>query len=63
MKEYEITMRVRVEADNMDTADACAEIIIADLLSDGWDSFEIKGAEWDLIAPIGNCRRKKETNE
>ena len=34
MKEFEITLRVCVEADTMESAEECAEAIIAELLSD-----------------------------
>jgi hypothetical protein len=60
--EYEITMRIRVEGDNMESATECAEAIVADLLKDGGKFIDrpINMAEWDSICPIHRCVPKKE---
>ncbi len=51
MKEFEITLRVRVELEDEDgwvdiaDGDGYADVIVDDILTDGWDSFNISGAE------------------
>ena len=59
--EFEIALRIRVEADTMETAEECAESIIGDLIKDGEQFFDrpIEAAEWDKITPIRKCRPKE----
>lgn len=53
MKEFDITLRVRIAVEDMDAADITADLIVDDLKRAGevYIDRPINEAAWDLISP------------
>ena len=53
MTEFDITIKIRVEAENMKEADEIADAIVSDLNEEGYKYIDrpINAASWDLITP------------
>ena len=53
MQEFDITLRIRVEAKNMNEADTIADCVVSDLKDSGNTFVDrpINKATWDMITP------------
>lgn len=49
---FEVTIKVCVEADNMEEAQESADILVSDISEDGFDSFTVAEAAWDHIGQV-----------
>ncbi len=60
MKEFEILLRVRVEAEDMNDAELAAGTFVLDLREEDplRVDWSVLDAVWDKISPIRKCRPK-----